>query len=170
MRPTSAEKKEPTMTPERIKASMLVRPVSFARTNAIRSATTPNANAVPTTAINENESKMPRTPPNDAPAETPAISGPTKGLRKTPCIAAPDNESPIPHRVTIRIRGRRTISIATHRESEYGLVAWTGELVKIIRMMSATGTGYRPSVREKSMRASMVPTKTNKIRTADLVH
>ncbi len=61
----------------------------------------------------DKESMMASTPPKEAPADTPAISGLTRGLRKTPCMAAPERARPMPQRTTVKIRGRRTISTTT---------------------------------------------------------
>lgn len=58
----------------------------------------------------EENNKMAKAPPSAAPDETPIICGPTNGLRKIPCKAAPATANPAPAVPAIRTRGKRTLS------------------------------------------------------------
>ena len=74
-------------------------------------ASIPQANASPIRRNRLSESKMPRAPPNAAPDDTPIICGPTSGLRKIPCKAAPATARPAPASAAMRMRGIRISSI-----------------------------------------------------------
>ena len=99
------------MTPASIIGNTLLFLVNFARNIAKTNANKPKQKAILTIAIIGNENISARTPPNEAPEQIPDTSGPTRGLRNIPCIAAPANPRPIPESTTPAMRGKRMILI-----------------------------------------------------------
>ncbi|MNC86955.1 hypothetical protein D3C83_26450 [compost metagenome] len=82
MSATQAPSNEPTTTPASTSTSSGSWPrTAFAVMYTNPTATRPKANAKPWIAITFNERKMPSTAPTAAPADTPRMSGETRGLR-----------------------------------------------------------------------------------------
>ena len=119
IRPTRAEKSAETMSPASTSTSVepvrpsppdAPEPTRRARAKTQARDPSPNANAPATTAGKAAVRRSASAPPKDAPEETPMMCGPTSGLRKTPCRAAPDAPSAAPARIAMTMRGRRTVS------------------------------------------------------------
>lgn len=57
---------------------------------------------------------MAKAAPNPAPEQTAKVSGPTRGLRDTPCSVAPEIDSAAPANMTTMILGSRIEVIIIH--------------------------------------------------------
>jgi len=109
-------------------------------------------------------SRIAKAAPNPAPADTPRISGDTRGFLKIPWNDAPEIDKAAPTIMTAAIRGNLISQTTAYTEADRLVLIWNNPDPRAI-ITSAGDTGYLPMRKEarKSRIGKMVSTVTIEI-------